>query len=687
MTLTLKFRTGVVLSFGHVQGRPKSLARKRLARFKEVRRAWISLWILMVLYLVSLGSELICNGTPLYVHFKGKSYFPFLFFYPEDAFVGGGRKTRPDYKAFGDLAPFKDDASAVMIFAPIPYGPFESIDPASIPVSDDVTALLTPMPAVGSVNVGRDFSILRSQTFSAFAEKGEEDLTGKDLRKLYPLSPQILEGIARRFANLAAPMLTEAIEGPGGRKAQVFLSTYAPREGQPESVRLLFREAASAGPPEKIRILFKRENDGVAADARSFSVMASLSPEDRNRLSDQARRRFLGPVEPHELTLEGRRFRVDFSREEVRFPYPPVQGHWMGIDAAGRDVLARILYGLRTSLTFGLLLVAGSMALGIFAGAVQGYYGGILDITAQRLIEIWSALPFLYIMILMGSIYGRSFLLLLLCYGLFNWIGISYYIRAEFLRLQAVGLRGGGAVHGHPHAQDHVQAHPAQRPDARHHLFPLFPGGRHRCSGRPGLSGLRPAASHAQLGGTPVSGPAIPVGLVADPVSVPGPFHGHAAGRVRGGRGPKRLRSEALCEAGVIMNPLLEVKGLTVSFSIDEGTFRAVDRVSFQVSPGEIVGLVGESGCGKSVTALSILRLVPSPPGRIDSGRILFKGKDLLDAGPARMQEIRGNEISMIFQEPMSALSPLHRIGHQLVEAVLLHRDVSKKEAWSLAES
>ncbi|MBW1955878.1 MAG: ABC transporter permease subunit [Deltaproteobacteria bacterium] len=108
----------------------------------------------------------------------------------------------------------------------------------------------------------------------------------------------------------------------------------------------------------------------------------------------------------------------------------------MGIDAAGRDVLARILYGLRTSLTFGLLLVAGSMALGIFAGAVQGYYGGVLDITAQRIIEIWSALPFLYIMILMGSVYGRSFSLLLFCYGLFNWIGISYYVRGEFLRLR-----------------------------------------------------------------------------------------------------------------------------------------------------------------------------------------------------------------------------------------------------------
>ena len=108
----------------------------------------------------------------------------------------------------------------------------------------------------------------------------------------------------------------------------------------------------------------------------------------------------------------------------------------MGVDEAGRDVLARVLYGLRISLTFGIILVTCSMVLGIAAGAVQGYYGGAVDITGQRLIEIWSALPFLYVMILMGSVYGRSFALLLFCYGIFNWIGISYYVRAEFFRLR-----------------------------------------------------------------------------------------------------------------------------------------------------------------------------------------------------------------------------------------------------------
>ncbi|MFQ5485053.1 MAG: ABC transporter permease subunit, partial [Desulfobacterales bacterium] len=161
-----------------------------------------------------------------------------------------------------------------------------------------------------------------------------------------------------------------------------------------------------------------------------------ISTRDREMLSDLIQGRFSGPVDSVSVTVNNRPYKVDFIKEDVRFPFAPVRGHMMGIDGAGRDVLARVLYGLRTSLTFGLMLVAFSVTMGIIAGALQGYYGGILDITGQRLIEIWSALPFLYIMILMGSTYGRSFSLLLFIYGLFNWIGISYYIRAEFLRLR-----------------------------------------------------------------------------------------------------------------------------------------------------------------------------------------------------------------------------------------------------------
>ncbi len=131
--------------------------------------------------------------------------------------------------------------------------------------------------------------------------------------------------------------------------------------------------------------------------------------------------------------------------------------------------------------------------------------------------------------------------------------------------------------------------------------------------------------------------------------------------------------------------PLLEIKNLSVRFDSDDGPFRAVDDVSFAIGRGESVGLVGESGCGKSVTALAVTRLIPSPPGHIESGSVMFEKKDLLKLGPGALRQVRGSAISMIFQEPLSALSPLHRIGRQIVEGIRFHRDISKKEAWNYA--
>ena len=127
---------------------------------------------------------------------------------------------------------------------------------------------------------------------------------------------------------------------------------------------------------------------------------------------------------------------------------------------------------------------------------------------------------------------------------------------------------------------------------------------------------------------------------------------------------------------------VLEVKSLQTVFFTASGLFRAVDDVSFHVKRGETLAIVGESGCGKSVSALSIMRLVPNPPGRIVGGEIRLEGTDLLALEEARMREIRGNRISMIFQEPMTSLNPVIRIGDQISEAVRLHRDMSGKEAW-----
>jgi len=130
---------------------------------------------------------------------------------------------------------------------------------------------------------------------------------------------------------------------------------------------------------------------------------------------------------------------------------------------------------------------------------------------------------------------------------------------------------------------------------------------------------------------------------------------------------------------------VLDVKNLHTVFFTNSGLFRAVDDVSFTVRRGETLAIVGESGCGKSVTALSVMRLVPDPPGRIVGGSVTLEGTDLLELDEAEMREVRGNRISMIFQEPMTSLNPLMRIGDQITEVVRLHRETSAREAWQQA--
>lgn len=129
------------------------------------------------------------------------------------------------------------------------------------------------------------------------------------------------------------------------------------------------------------------------------------------------------------------------------------------------------------------------------------------------------------------------------------------------------------------------------------------------------------------------------------------------------------------------MNALLEVRDLTTCFKTDRGEFSAVDGVSFTLEAGRTLGIVGESGCGKSVTSLSIMGLLPIGQGRVASGSILFNGTDLTTLSPAAMRNLRGNKMAMIFQEPMTSLNPAFTIGNQLIEAIRCHRDISHSAA------
>jgi microcin C transport system permease protein len=409
---------------------------KRLRRFRELKRAYGSFWILIGLYLVSLGSEFICNGNPLWVRYDGRSYFPVLFFYPEDVFTGSGKFTRPDYRQIAASEPFRKNPGNRMLFAPIPYGPKESIPFETLKLPDEVNITLEPTPPIGALALRPDLTIEQASAAGPFLGQEDAALAGVNLAELLELAEPFRQAVADRFANREAPAYSMDCKLKNGKQLKISLATFAPRRAAPATVRLTLREPEASGwQREKVIVAQAQTLAG-----RGGALWQALAPADRQNLLELARRRFSEPVPETTLTAGGCAVTARFGKEEVRYPMRPVPGHPLGIDSAGRDVLARILYGLRISLSFGFLLVVVTMAGGILVGAVQGYYGGKVDIVGQRLIEIWDALPGLYILILMGSVFGRSFGLLLVFYGLFNWVGISFYQRAEFLRLRRMAF-------------------------------------------------------------------------------------------------------------------------------------------------------------------------------------------------------------------------------------------------------
>lgn len=412
------------------------LTRKRLRRFRSMRRAWWSLWILSALYLMSLGAELICNNRPLYLRFEGRHYFPVFRFYPEDTFTGSGRMTRPNYKHITSSPEFKRNPENRVVFAPIPHGPNETIDPDSLDIPDTVTVTLAPVPGVATLSVDDDGIVRRAIGAETFFDNTADPPVGQALERLLALPSDIADALEKRFANeRELPLIRQPAtlsDAFGGTRVQISLTSYRPRPRPPALVRLTLRETL---PADRARVVFTFYPDPIDPEP-SPPLWQDMDSEQREQIRTGVQRRFESAVGSESFVIDGIRYQADYDKEEVRWPHRPVRGHWMGIDGAGRDVLARVIYGLRTSMTFGLLLVTVSIMLGIVIGAIQGYFGGRFDLLAQRAIEIWSAIPFLYVMILLGSLLGRSFALLLFCYGLFNWIGISYYMRAEFLRLR-----------------------------------------------------------------------------------------------------------------------------------------------------------------------------------------------------------------------------------------------------------
>lgn len=324
--------------------------------------------------------------------------------------------------------------------------PAEIVDPDTIKQYRQVQMRILPDVKAGRLNIKEDFSI-SSQVGCEDFSKGLAQ--GAVLTNVISVSPAIVDGVKSRFANQESPEV-KLVSDDG---IELSLLPYKPRGQAPKTVRLRVRDVGSAA--AKTRALnFVLDDKGALlplgpSKSHYKALISELDDGSKELISQKLSEFAQVAVDDKENAINvnnggdkitfknGTAAKVITEIETIAWPFRPVPGHPLGIDSAGRDLLSRIVAGTRIALLFGLVLVASSMIIGIAAGAVQGYYGGIVDMGTQRFIEIWSSLPFLYVMILVGSVFGRSFGLLLFCYGLFNWIGISYYMRAEFLRLRS----------------------------------------------------------------------------------------------------------------------------------------------------------------------------------------------------------------------------------------------------------
>tara|TARA_Y100000588_G_C14280960_1_gene937084 strand:- start:16119 stop:17222 length:1104 start_codon:yes stop_codon:yes gene_type:complete len=252
-----------------------------------------------------------------------------------------------------------------------------------------------------------------------------------NLKNHWKLTPDIEEAVYNRFENRNMPSVSIDTVSRTGQHATLSISAYQSRTRKPSTVRIIFRELINSSRTSVIKF-----NPMLQAISEIPGEWHALNEVQKTIILENVKTRFKNQVSSIFVEIIDQQYLVNFLKEDLYFPYRPNQNHIMGLDSSGRDVFVRIVYALRTSLNFGFLLVCSTMALGIIFGSLQGYFGGKIDLFGQRLIEIWESLPFIYVLILIGSIYGRSFIILLLIYGIFNWIGISYYMRAEFFRLR-----------------------------------------------------------------------------------------------------------------------------------------------------------------------------------------------------------------------------------------------------------
>jgi microcin C transport system permease protein len=408
------------------------ITRKRLARFRAHRRAFVSAWLLAAICLLCLGANLLCGNRPIVMRVNGDTYFPLWHRYSEATFIEGGSLAQPDYRDLATQPLFTEHARNWIVLPPVPYGAEEVFTIEALRGYASINARFEQEPPIATINIDTNGQVVAANQAGFFFACEERAVLGSSLTNTWQLPPSLHAAIAARFANTPSTRLTQTAPPVEAEQAAVSisLSSYSARRRPPRSVRLTLRQTdAAPASTHTVRV----DSDGIVQTEQAFWEL--MSEADRTRAAALIEAGRQQAIDPTPFRVDGRNYTLRVT-SEFAFPFPPTAEHRLGFDEAGHDVFARLLYALRISLVFGLLLVLASVTIGIVAGALKGYFGGWCDMVGQRFTEIWSTLPFLYVMMLVGSLYQRGFLVLLACYAIFNWIGISYYMRAEFLRLR-----------------------------------------------------------------------------------------------------------------------------------------------------------------------------------------------------------------------------------------------------------
>ena len=389
----------------------------------------------------------------------------------------------------------------------------------------------------------------------------------------------------------------------------------------------------------------------------------------------------------------------------------PAAAHWLGTDDLGRDLWSRLVYGARVSMKTGLQIIVLALAASVPIGLFSGYRGGKVDNVIMRIMDALSSVPALVLALAIVGVLGP---------GLTNAsIAIAIAVTPGFVRF----VRGQTlAVRQETFVEASHSLGTRERTILRKRILPnvasplivtvaLASGAVLIAESGLSLLGLGSQPPESSWGsmlqrgyqvilthpwqvivpGTALALTVLAFNLLGDGLRDALGLGVPKAVGLRGRLGlttvgdrsdpPPAVPAPATIAPTDGPAPLLTVSGLTVEFLTEAGPVTVVDDVGFSVAPGEVLGIVGESGSGKSVTSLSIMRLIPSPPGRIVRGSVVFDGRDLLSLPFAEMRKVRGNDISMVFQDPMTSLNPAYTVGNLLGEAVRLHQDVNRAGA------